>query len=36
MYCTFIKIECIVYLLEYLVDLGNNGEPMGLIYPNTF
>jgi len=36
MYCTFIKIECIVYLFEYLVDLGNNGEPMGLIYPNTF
>ena len=30
------KLECIVYLLKYLVDLGDNDESMGLIYLNTF
>lgn len=30
------KIEFIIRLNAYLVDLGDNGVPMGLIYLNTF
>ena len=30
------KIECSLQLFGYLVDLGDNGEPIGLIYLGTF